>query len=128
LPVTHHGDMSENSGDGGALDVVVTNNQAARRYEAHVGTDLVGLTTYLLDGDRVVFTHAEVYPRWEGEGVGSALARAALDDVVSQGKLITPKCPFIVDYVQRHPSYLDHVDPRHRSQLEAAAPTNREEV
>jgi predicted GNAT family acetyltransferase len=124
--MNHHGDMTQTPADDGAREVVVTNNQAARRYEAHIGTELVGLTTYLLDQDRVVFTHAEVYPKWEGRGVGSALARGALDDVIGQGKLITPKCPFVVDYVKRHPSYLEHVDPWHRSQLEATASDSTE--
>jgi uncharacterized protein len=108
--------MSENSAmapapDDAPPDVVVTDNQAAHRYEVRVGGELAGLTTYVVAGDRVVFTHAEVYPRFEGHGVGSALARAALDDVIAQGKVITPSCPFIRDFVQRHPSYQEHVHP-----------------
>jgi predicted GNAT family acetyltransferase len=125
--VNDHGDMTPTSREGAELAVTVTNNAAARRYEAHVDGELAGLVTYLLDGGRVVFPHAEVYPRWEDKGVGSSLARAALDDVVAQGKLITPKCPFIVNYVRHHPAYLEHVDPRHRAELEASAdPTTSE--
>lgn len=114
--------MTEALPHGEAPDVVVSDNKAARRYEAHVDGQLAGLTTYLVDEDRVVFTHAEVYPRWEGRGVGSALAKAALDDVVAQGKVITPKCPFIISYVQQHPSYLAHVDEKHRQMLQASGP------
>jgi predicted GNAT family acetyltransferase len=117
--VNHHGRMTHGSAEPPALDVVVTDNHAAHRYEAHIDGELVGLTTYLLIDDRVVFTHAEVYPKWEGHGVGSSLARGALDDVVTQGKLITPKCPFIVDYVRQHPAYLEHVDEHHRAALAA---------
>jgi predicted GNAT family acetyltransferase len=119
--VTHHGGVTDDVVQGEASEVVVSDNKAARRYEAHVDGQLAGLTTYLLDEDRVVFTHAEVYPRWEGKGVGSALAKAALDDVVAQGKLITPKCPFIISYVQHHPAYLAHVDEKHRQMLEASS-------
>jgi predicted GNAT family acetyltransferase len=110
--------MTETSHDDTALDVVVTNKETASRYEAHIDGALAGLTTYRLVGDRVVFTHAEVYPRWEGQGVGSALARGALDDVVAHGKQITPLCPFIVDYIRQHPAYLDHVDAAHRADVE----------
>jgi predicted GNAT family acetyltransferase len=120
-------DMTDPTGDDDALDVVVTNNEAARRYEVHIGATLAGLTTYLLDDERVVFTHAEVYPQWEGKGVGTALARGALDDVIARGKLITPKCPFIVDFVRRHPSYVAHVDPVHRHEFEAVAPDSSEQ-
>jgi uncharacterized protein len=101
-----------------ATAVVVTNNRSDLRYEAHIGGQLVGFTTYLIHGDRVVFTHAEVSPQWEGHGVGSTLAKDALDDVVERGKVITPLCPFIVDYVSRHPSYLPHVDEVHRHAIE----------
>ncbi|HTW21028.1 MAG TPA: GNAT family N-acetyltransferase [Mycobacteriales bacterium] len=97
--------------------IEVTNNAAARRYEVHVDGELAGLTTYDLVGEQVVFTHAEVYPKFEGHGIGSALARAALDDVIAQEKVITPRCPFIVDYVRRHPSYLEYVDPQHRQRI-----------
>jgi predicted GNAT family acetyltransferase len=111
--------VTQSSHDHSAPDVVVTNQAAAHRYEVHVDGVLAGLTTYRLHDDCVVFTHAEVYPRWEGHGVGSALARGALDDVIADAKLITPLCPFIVDYVRRHPSYLEHVDAAHRAEIEA---------
>ncbi|HEX3825261.1 MAG TPA: GNAT family N-acetyltransferase [Mycobacteriales bacterium] len=109
--------MTHTSPGGAALDVVVTNKETASRYEAHIDGELAGLTTYRLVDDRVVFTHAEVYPRWEGQGVGSALARGALDDVIAQGKQITPVCPFILDFVGRHPEYLEHVDEHHRAEI-----------
>jgi predicted GNAT family acetyltransferase len=102
-----------------ALDVKVTNNPSELRYEAYVDGTLAGFTTYLLHEDRVAFNHAEVYPRWEGQGVGSALAQGALDAVVGEGKTITPLCPFIVDYISRNPSYLPHVDDEHRQEIEA---------
>ena len=96
---------------------IVTNNAAASRYEVRVDGELAGLTTYRLVEQRVVFTHAEVFPQFEGHGVGSALARAALDDVIAQEKVITPQCPFIVDFIRRHPSYLEYVDPMHRQRI-----------
>jgi predicted GNAT family acetyltransferase len=112
----HDGAMTEQSD--APRNVVVTNDKANLRYEARIEDALAGFTNYLLHGDQVVFTHAEVYPRWEGQGVGSTLARGALDDVIGQGKLITPVCPFIVSFVRRNPSYLEHVDEEHRRELE----------
>jgi uncharacterized protein len=61
----------------------------------------------VLAADHVLFTHTEVDTRYEGRGVGSALARAALDDVRRQGKLVIAQCPFIAGYIQRHPEYAD---------------------
>jgi predicted GNAT family acetyltransferase len=116
--VTGHDDGMSDTLDVG--DIEVTNNSDEQRYEVRVNGELAGLTTYRLADDRVVFSHAEVAPEWEGRGVGSALAQAALDDVIAAGKLITPQCPFIADYISRHPSYLPHVDERHRDRIEAA--------
>jgi hypothetical protein len=110
------------------IDVAVTNNTAKLRFEAHVGDELAGFTTYLRHGDQVVFTHAEVEPKWEGQGVGSTLAREALDEVVAAGEVITPLCPFIVAYISRHPAYLLHVDEVHRQEIEAMIAVDPDDV
>jgi predicted GNAT family acetyltransferase len=100
--------MSDGTNNDEAPDVVVKDNDAAKQYEAHIGDELAGLTTYRRDSDTIVFLHAEVYPKWEGQGVGSQLARGALDDAVSKDLTVTPQCPFIADYISRHPSYLQY--------------------
>ena len=41
---------------------------------------MAGFVEYQLAKDLIVFTHTEVDPACEGQGVGSALARAALDE------------------------------------------------
>ena len=101
------------------LDLAVSNNSDEGRYEVTANGELAGILTYRLHDDRVVFLHAEVEPRFEGHGVGSRLAREALDDVVVQGKQITPLCPFVVDYLHRHPDYVEHVDAKHRAEFTA---------
>jgi hypothetical protein len=111
--------MTQPISDDSDPDVVVSNNEAARQYEVHIDGELAGLTTYVVQDGRVAFRHAEVYPKWEGRGVGSTLAREALDDTIARGMIITPLCPFIVDYIRRHPSYLPHVDEVHRQEIEA---------
>jgi predicted GNAT family acetyltransferase len=105
------------SGSDPSLNLSVRDNPEALRYEVAVDGVVSGRLEYLLHDDRVVFTHAEVDPRWEGQGVGSVLAKTALDDVIAKGKQITPLCPFIVDYLHRHPEYVDHVDEKHRGEF-----------
>lgn len=112
--------MTDDPRSGPALDVVVTNNETARQYEAHVDGELVGRASYRLVGQRVVFTHTEVSPAWERRGIATTMVRHALDDVIARGLQITPLCPFVVGFVGRHPSYLAHVDPKHRGGLEPA--------
>ncbi|SKC80891.1 GNAT family N-acetyltransferase [Krasilnikoviella flava] len=55
----------------------------------------------------VVFTHTEVDPAFEGQGIGSQLAAGALAQVRDAGEKIVPLCPFIKAYVRRHPEQAD---------------------
>jgi predicted GNAT family acetyltransferase len=108
------------SADRPSFALAVTDNPDARRYEVTANGELAGILTYRLHDDRVVFLHAEVDPKFEGHGVGSRLAREALDDVIAQGKQITPLCPFVNDYIHRHPEYVEHVDVVHRPEFVSA--------
>ena len=92
----------------GMADVRVSNNEAEKRYEARVDGELVGAAYYDTDDDLIVFTHTEVDEEAEGHGVGSALARAALDDVRADGRRrVIARCPFIKGWIDRHQDYRD---------------------
>ncbi|MGY1641240.1 GNAT family N-acetyltransferase [Geodermatophilus sp. SYSU D00703] len=96
------------------MELTVTDVPEADRYEVRDGDRVLGLAAYRRHGDRVVFTHTEVDPDQEGSGVGSTLARGALDDVRARGLRAVPRCPFIRGWIARHPDYADLVDaPQH---------------
>ncbi|MBA2624498.1 MAG: N-acetyltransferase [Acidimicrobiia bacterium] len=75
------------------------------RYEARVDGALVGFAVYQPGGNSLVFTHTEIDDAHEGQGVGSALARGALDDVRSRGLAVVARCPFVAGWIDRHPDY-----------------------
>jgi predicted GNAT family acetyltransferase len=79
------------------------------RYEALVDGTLAGSAFYNLSPGRIVFLHTEVDPSFEGHGVGSRLAKEALDDARSKGLHVVPRCPFIARYIREHPEYQDLV-------------------
>jgi predicted GNAT family acetyltransferase len=92
-------------------DVQVTDNPAESRFEARVDGELAGFAAYDATDDLIVFTHTEVFDAFEGQGVGSALARGALDEVRSDGtRKVLPRCPFIRGWIEKHPDYQDLVD------------------
>jgi predicted GNAT family acetyltransferase len=89
----------------------ITRNDSEQRYEARVDGELAGIAAFQMDGDRIVFTHTEVDDRFEGQGIGSQLARHALDDVRARESLrVVPQCPFIRSWIEKHPEYADLVD------------------
>jgi predicted GNAT family acetyltransferase len=91
-------------------EVEVTLNEDRRRWEAWVDGELAGKSYFRREGDVVRFTHTEVDDRFEGRGVGGALARTALDDVAAAGGRVRPDCPFVRAWIGRHPDYQRLVD------------------
>ena len=90
-------------------DAKVTTNEAASRYEITVGGEVAGFAEYELSSDRqtITFTHTVVEGAFEGQGVGSRLARGALDDARDRGLRVVAQCPFIHGWIDKHPKYQD---------------------
>lgn len=78
-------------------------------YEITVDGRHAGLAAVEVHGDVVTFTHTEIDDAYEGQGLGSQLARAALDDVRDKGLRVRPLCPFIKAWIERHPDYQELV-------------------
>jgi predicted GNAT family acetyltransferase len=93
------------------IDVRVTDRPDRSRFEAHVDGELAGFAAYVAADDLIMFTHTDVFDAFEGRGVGSALARGALDAVRADGtRKVLPRCPFIRGWIEKHPDYQDLVD------------------
>ncbi|MFN2540308.1 MAG: GNAT family N-acetyltransferase [Mycobacteriales bacterium] len=84
-------------------------HRRADDYEITVDGRHAGLAAFYEQPGAVVFTHTEIDDAFEGKGVGSELARAALDDVRTRGLHVVPLCPFIKGWIERHPDYQDLV-------------------
>lgn len=87
----------------------ITDHPEDGRYVIEVDGEQAGLLVYRREGDRIIFTHAEVDPGHDGQGLGSALSAHALDEARARGLAVVPRCPFVQAYMQRHPEYVDLV-------------------
>lgn len=82
----------------------VRNNSAQSRFE--LTTDGATAAAYYDRSPGVItFTHTEVPRALEGRGIGSKLARGALEAVRAQGLKVVAECPFIRGYIERHPEF-----------------------
>ncbi|WP_114423325.1 GNAT family N-acetyltransferase [Nocardioides houyundeii] len=89
-----------------SLGVSVIRNPDRRRYEAALDeTTVAGFVDFQEASALVVLTHTEVDPAFEGRGVGSALARAALDDIRERHLKALVICPYILGWMREHPEY-----------------------
>jgi predicted GNAT family acetyltransferase len=91
------------------MTVVVDDNPMESRFEARVDGALAGVSQYELTDDTIVFLHTVVAEEYEGQGVGSAIARYALEDARARGLRVRPLCPYIRGWIERHPEYVDLV-------------------
>ena len=82
----------------------VRHNEAAHRFELEAPHGLA-IAVYRPQGNARVFTHTEVPPQDEGQGIAATLVRAALDDTKARGLRIVPACSYVVAFVRRHPEY-----------------------
>lgn len=104
------GDGPERGGD--APGAVLADAPERSRYEARLpDAEGVGAAYYRFRDDTIVFTHTELPGSMQGRGVGSALARFALDDARRRGLAVLPWCPFMAGFIRRHPAYADLVPP-----------------
>ena len=91
--------------------ITVRDNADEGVYEADVGPEKA-ITAYELGDGTITYTHTYVPPEAEGQGVGGALVRFALDDARARGLRVIPLCPFVRGWIERHPEYDDLVHPK----------------
>lgn len=88
---------------------IVTEDPARGRFELDFGGG-TAFASYRADGDRVVVTHTEVPAAFSGRGIGSRLVQGMFDRVRDSGRKVVIRCPFVSDWVRRHPDYADLVE------------------
>jgi uncharacterized protein len=102
-------------------DQAVRDNPAEQRYEIWVDGEPAGFARYQRMGDDLALTHTEIDVRFEGQGLGSALARSILDSLREAGTKVLPYCPFVRGYIDHHPEYLDLVPADRRDEFRLPA-------
>lgn len=88
---------------------VLSDNEAKSRFEIHVGGELAGVVVYDRRGQLIELIHTEVGERFQGAGLAGQLARYSLDTARARGLRVLPSCPYIRQWIQRHPDYQDLV-------------------
>lgn len=89
---------------------VVRNNERENRYELMLDDNEVAFAAYDRRNGAVAFTHTEVPPDREGEGIGSRLIKGALHDIRAKHLKVVPLCTFVASYIDHHPEEQDLLD------------------
>lgn len=84
----------------------VRDNAVRHRFELEVD-GVIAFSEYKRKPGVVDFIHTEVPEALGGKGVGSRLAKGALDLVRARGERVAAHCPFIAAFIRKHAEYLD---------------------
>ena len=83
---------------------IVRNNTELHRFELDADGH-TAVAYYRLSPGVITFTHTEVPTELSGRGIGSALARGALEIVRAEGLKVEAQCPFIGAFIGKHPEF-----------------------
>jgi predicted GNAT family acetyltransferase len=92
------------------MTLTVQENAEANRYEAVDESGVVAGFVEYVDhrGTRLLF-HTEVDDAYEGQGIGSTLAREAIEQALADDRPVDISCPFLKAWVEKNPEYADRV-------------------
>jgi uncharacterized protein len=85
-----------------AAPELVTTGRFELEQDGHVAT-----LDYSLSGHVLGLLHSDVPEALRGSGIASALAKAGLDYAREHHLKVDVTCPFVADYLERHPEYSD---------------------
>lgn len=86
----------------------VRDNAAQSRFELDA-EGAVAFANYRLTPSTVIITHTETPPALRGRGIASELVEGALELIRADGHKVIAGCSFVVDYLHKHPEYVDLV-------------------
>jgi predicted GNAT family acetyltransferase len=86
----------------------VRDNKAQNRFEMDV-EGAVAFANYRRAPSTVIITHTETPRNLRGRGIASELVQGALELIRADGSKVVAGCGFVVDYLNKHPEYLDLV-------------------
>ena len=75
-----------------APEYAIRDSPEKHRFELDLGDGSFAIAEYTLPAGKIVFTHTEVPPAHEGQGIGSALIRFALASAREHGLQVIPIC------------------------------------
>lgn len=90
-----------------------------RRFEIALDGGEVAFADYRIEGDSIVFPHTVTPRAFEGQGLASKLAQAALAYARDQGLKVRPHCAFFAAYIRKRPELHELVHPDERAALTA---------
>jgi len=98
-------------------EFTLANDREHHRYLMTADGAQVGLAQYREQPGELVITHVEIDDAVGGQGLGSRLVAFLLQDARDRDLDVVPLCPFVREYIARHPEHHDLVPEERRAAL-----------
>ncbi len=82
----------------------LVHNRAEHQYEYHIGGYLA-CVVYEEENGVLHLTETHVPQKLTGRGIAAALVKDVFEDIEKRSMKMKPCCPYIVNYVEKHPEY-----------------------
>lgn len=86
------------------MNIMITNNQLAERFEIACGKN-VAFLDYIIMGKQMTLVHTEVPKDLGGKGLGGKLVKFALTHAKQNNLKVVAQCEFAQGYIIRHEEY-----------------------
>jgi predicted GNAT family acetyltransferase len=86
-------------------DVRTDHDEANSRYLLTLDGQEIGELVYREHDGARIFVHSEVLPEHEGQGYGTRMVQAGLDDTRAAGLRIVGRCSMVRHFLAEHPDY-----------------------
>lgn len=86
------------------MDVMITNNQLAGRFEISQDGN-TAILEYVVSGGQMTLVHTEVPEELGGKGFGGKLVKFALEHAKRNNLRVAAHCEFAQSYILRHKEY-----------------------
>lgn len=85
-------------------DIPLIKNENKKRFEIEVNGKY-SFINYGEFGNQIALVHTETEPELSGKGAASAVIEKTLQYLETNNKKLLPFCPFVFDYIKRHPEW-----------------------
>jgi uncharacterized protein len=99
----------------------IKDDREDERFVVRVDGRRAGYTAYRRQDGVLSLRHTEIDPEFEGRGLGGQLVAAILDSAEAAGEDVLPFCPFVREYIERHPDRLALVPAGRRTEFKLPA-------
>jgi predicted GNAT family acetyltransferase len=89
------------------MEPTVHRREDTDRYELIVGGTVASFAEFHDDDGTVTMPHTVTLAPFRGRGYAAMVVRAALEDILADGKTVVPSCWYVAAFIDANPEYQD---------------------